>query len=530
MKKLMSLILVGTMCLGMFACGTTNNEQQSGSEKDTTVAESSENVADTAATEESTSTLLCDEPTTLIVYGNWSESPTTEDDQMVHDKILELTNVDLVRVGSGDYYNQRATYLSSGEQIDLMLESCWWATDLIAQGAYQDVTDYVEEYAPNFYTMMDPSYHSFVKWDGKYYGIGGTAEMNLYGLWVNKTMLDEAGVAVPETIEDLENVCAKLLEKDPECYPIVANWTWLQREYESSFTEAYVDWYDDETGLLKVDFEMPGYLDFITAVKEWYKSGYLASFCEPGSWDNDKFTTALMTGKCAFVSYNCQGFLDLADQIASQPEYVYVEAFAGDEGQRGFEPRPSIPYFYAVPSSSENAELAIKFLNWAMTEDARRLMNHGIEGVHYNIDDNGYLVKTDAYDNYTKCYNLCNVFLSELEEEPATDNAKVTEELLAEYGMNTYFGKNDAYGVNMNLASIPQDIRDKQASDKTAVTEIIAKYMWTDEVDLAAVEKAIADYSENNSEYTKLRTEIYKNCLELLGVTTDDIRAGLEKK
>lgn len=530
-KKLLALLLGTVMGLSVVACGNNaevNNGSAVSKESESTAVTESQVDASTENTE--SSTLLCDEPTKLIIYCNMSESPTSADDQMVHDKILELTNVDLVRVGSSDYHSQRATYLSSGEQIDLMLESCWWATDLIGQGAYQDVTELVEKYAPNFFTLVDPADHAHVQWDGKYYGIGGTANMNTYGVWVNKTMLDEAGVQIPTTIEELEQVCEVLLQKDPECYPIVANWMWLQRTYESSFTEAYVDWYDDASGLLKVDFEMPGYLDFITNVKEWYNNGYLASFCEPGSYSSDKLTTALMTGKCAFVSYNCAGFLDLADKIESKPEYVYVEPFAGDEGQRGFEPRPSVPYFYAVPSSSENAELAIKFLNWALTDEARNLLSHGIEGVHYTVDNDGYLVKTDAYDNYNKCYSLSYVFADVLTEKPATENAATTQALLKEYGLNTYFGKNDAYGVNMDLSSIPQDVRDKQASEKSGVTEVISKYMWTNEVDLDAVKKAIADYSANNSEYTKLRTEIYKNSLKKMGITTEDIRAGLEKK
>lgn len=536
MKKLLAILLVLVMCLSIFtAC--SSNETTTDSSSDTS-ASTTDSKTDAATTDESSvseenSSLLCDEPTKLVVYCNWSESPSTEDDQLVHDKILELTNVDLVRVGSGDYYSNRATYLSSGEQIDLMLESCWWATDLITQGAYQDLTDLIETYAPNFFEKIDPSYHSFVQWNGAYYGIGGTNYMNLYGIWVNKTMLDEIGAEIPTTLEEFEDICYQLKENDSEAIPLLTNWMWLQRCFEGSFTEGFADWYDDSADQLKIDMEMPGYTTFATAVKTWYNDGIIPAFCEPGSYSDDQWKTALMTGKCAFVPYMIRNFSAIVDEIQTihpDVEYVCIEALTGDAGQAGFEPRPSIPYFFAVPSSSENAELAVKFMNWLLTEEGSRLTKYGIEGVHYNVVD-GYLVPTDAYDNYTKCYVLCDVFdvCTNLTTEPASDNEKLEAELLAAMGMSTNFAKNDAYGVNMNLASIPQDILDKQASDKTSLTETLAKYMWTDEVDLAAWEAAVVAYQTNNAEYTQQRTEIYKAALNQLGKTTEDIRAALTK-
>ena len=517
MKKLIALLLAVVLCVGIFTgCNKPNT--------DPTTPSGGEG-----------SSLLCDKPTKLVVYGNWSESPTTESDKMVHDKILELTNVDLVRVGSGDYYGNRATYLSSGEQIDMMLESCWWATDLIAQGAYQDLTDLIAKHAPNFSTLIDPSYHSFVQWNGKYYGVGGTNYMNLYGIWVNKTMLEEIGEEVPTTIEEFVDVCYKLKAHDPECVPLLTNWMWLQRCFEGSFSEGYQDWYDASTDSLKINMETPGYTKFATAIKTWYNDGIIPAFCEPGSYTDDQWKTALMTGKCAFVPYTIQNFSAVVDEIQTlhpDVEYVCIEALAGEGGKAGFEPRPSIPYFFAVPSSSENAELAVKFMNWLLTEEGSRLTQYGIEGVHYNVDANGYLVPTDKYDDYTKVYNLCNVYNSctNLTTEPASENAKLEAELLGAMGMNTNFAKNSCYGVNIDLSSIPQDIRDKQNAAKTTLNEVLAKYMWTDEVDLAGWNAAVAAYQTANAEFTAQRTAIYKAALELLGKTPEDIVAGLTKK
>ena len=520
MKKIIAMLLAAVMLLGLVACAASTQEE----------AASATNQAEPAK-EGEVSTWLCDEPTTLYIYNNWDNTATTERDQAIHDKILEITNVDIQMPDCADYYANRAVFLASDEPIDLMLESCWWATDLIGQGAYQVVDDLVATYGNNFRAVTTENTHSFVKWDGHYYGMGGTNYQNLYGIWVNKTMLDEYGLAIPTTIAEFNDTVYALKEKDPECVPLLANWMWLQRCLESSFTEGYIDWYDEEAQLLKPDFMMPGYETFATQVKTWYKDGILPDFVNPATYSDDLRQTAWMTGKAAFVCDNFVAmptYLQQLHELYPDTEYVCIMSLEGENGRSGYEPRPSIPYFYAVPAKSENAELAMKFLDWAIGEEGWRLMNYGIEGEDYEINENGERV---AISDYTGCWTMAAGVGEVYHAIPAegTDMSEgSTNWLYEQFGSNVALAPQDTYGINLNLSSIDQSLKDAQSADATAVSEALANYMWADGTleDFVAAKEA---YAANNLEYMQARTALYQSVLDASGLTVADVRASLGK-
>ena len=533
MKKILAMLLLLAMCVSLFtACA--KSETPDAPNADPAQTEQTQDNTKTDAPSENTekpSTWLCDEPTKLYIYNNWGNTPTTDRDQEIHDRILEITNVDIVMPDCADYYNNRSVFLASDEPIDLMMESCWWATDLIGQGAYQIVDDLVDQYGVNFKASYDESMHSFVKWDGHYYGMGGSNYQSLYGIWANKTMLEENGYSLPTTIDEFNEIVYGLKEKNPDCIPLLANWQWLQRCFEASFSESYMDWYDTSENLLKPDFLMPGYTDFVKQVKAWYTDGILPDFVNPATYSNDLEQTAWMTGNVAFF---CNNFANGPKNISNlhelypDEEYVYIDCLAGKDGRKGFEPRPLIPYFYAVPTKSQNAELAIKFLDWAIGEEGFRLMNYGVEGEDYTINDKGERV---TISDYTGCWTMASgvgEVLYALDPEGTDVSEGSAKWLYKTYGFTGTVAPQDTYGINMNLSSIPQELKDTESAEKTTVSEVLANYMWADGTD-EDWEAAKAAYAEKNAEYMKQRTALYQAVLDANGLTLDDIHAMLGK-
>ncbi|MGN0997975.1 MAG: extracellular solute-binding protein [Faecousia sp.] len=528
MKKLLAILLAMILCIGIFAaCGQ-------GETPATTTAATSGSDATTnnePATEPPASTKLCDKPTKLYVYDNWDNVPTTVRDDEIHDLILETTGVDLQMPVCADYYNNRAIFLTSDEPIDLMLESCWWATDLIGQGAYQPVTELVEQYGTEFNTTYNKAgAHNFTIWGGEVYGMGGYNAQSLYGIWINKTMLDELNLAVPTTMDEMNTVLYAMKAADAESYPLVANWTWLQRCFEGSFTESYMDWYDESADTLKPDFMMPGYTTFLTQVKTWYTDGILPDFINPAVYSNDLFQTAMMTGKVGVFCENYNNaptYIKQVQEAHPEVEYVFIGELTGTDGRSGFEPRPIIPYFYAVPTKSENAELAVKFLNWAMSEEGYMLMTYGVEGVDYEFNANGELVKKS---DYTGCWCMTDavgkVYAPTLEGTDLDEGSSAW--YIAQYGDTGILVPQDSYGVNMDLSSISTALKDQNSSDTTMIKEAYAKYMWADAT-LEDWQAALSTYAANNADYMAARTEIYKQALAGLGTDVAGIRASLGK-
>ena len=58
-----------------------------------------------------------------------------------------------------------------------------------------------------------------------------------------------------------------------------------------------------------------------------------------------------------------------------------------------------------VSTTCEEPEVAVEFLNYGFTEEGRKLVNYGVEGETYTIDDNGDVAFTDLIlknpDGYT---------------------------------------------------------------------------------------------------------------------------------
>ena len=517
MKKILALLLAVVMVLGLVACGATPAETPSTSTS-TEAAESG-----------NPETWLCDEPTKLYIY-NWDGAPMeTARDQEIHDLVLEITNVDMVIPQLSDYHPNRAMFLASDEPIDLMMESCWWATDLIGQGAYRDVTDLVMQYGTNFTEKYTDLQQAFVKWDGKYYGMGGPDKVTLYGIWVNKTLLEENGLEIPTTVEEFNEVAYALKEASPDTIPLLASWMWLQRCIEGSYAEGYWEWYNDEEGTLMPDFMMPGYTDFATQIKTWYKDGILPQFVNPASFTNDFYNEAIVKGQCAFICGNIQQVPGLlADMRTADPtntdEYVYIEPFSNGDKLGGVEPRPLVPYFYAVPAKSQNPELAIKFLNWMLSEEGYTLLNYGVEGEDFILEEDG---RNTAISDYSRCF-----YQSPLGRVAQTTDSYVDMSegsaswMVATYGDGGKLALQDTYGVNMDLSGIPQNLKDQNTADKTAVSEVLANYMWGDAT-IEEWEAAKANYVEKNAEYLAKWTEVYNSSMEKLGFTVENIREGL---
>lgn len=532
MKKVLAMLLLIAMCVSLFtACAksetpssnTPSNNTENADQKDTPSEDK------TSDETEKPSTWLCDEPTKLYIYTTVDNTPVTARDQEIHDKILEITNVDIVMPEAADYYNNRSIFLASDEPIDLMLESCWWATDLIAQGAYQPVDELVEKYGTNFKSTYEENTHAFVKWDGHYYGMGGTNYQSLYGIFVNKTMLDQYGYSIPTTIDEFNEVVYGLKEQNPDCIPLLANWMWLERCFEASFADVFLDYYDAEQNLLLPEYLIPGFDTFAAQVKTWYQDGILPDFASPAAYTSDLESTAFLSGNVAFYCNNfptAPAKIEELHTLYPDIEYVYSSALTGEDGRGGFEPRPLIPYFYAVPTKSENAELAIKFLDWAIGEEGYRLMRYGVEGEDYTINENGERV---SISDYTGCWSMGSgvgdvVYALDAE---GTDNSEgSTNWLYKTYGFSGVVAPHDIYGVNMNLSTIPQNLRDNESSDKTALQEACSNYIWANGT-VEDFEAAKTAYLENNAEYLAQKTAIYNGILEASGWTVDSIRAGL---
>ena len=115
-------------------------------------------------------------------------------------------------------------------------------------------------------------------------------------LYFNKTFFEANNIAVPTTWDEMEAVCAKIKEIDPNSIPLgydsEANWfITMCEQYGSPYTSATGDHYlfDNQTNR-----------DFVKKFHDWYQKGYITTQALYGGYTSGLFTAA--TGTKSYMS------------------------------------------------------------------------------------------------------------------------------------------------------------------------------------------------------------------------------------
>ena len=106
-------------------------------------------------------------------------------------------------------------------------------------------------------------------------------------LYYDKTFFDANGIAVPTTWDEMEQVCAKIKELDPDSIPLgydsESNWfITMCEQYQSPYTSASGEHYlfNNETNR-----------EFVKKFNEWYNKGYLTTQKLYGAYTSGLFTS-----------------------------------------------------------------------------------------------------------------------------------------------------------------------------------------------------------------------------------------------
>lgn len=107
-------------------------------------------------------------------------------------------------------------------------------------------------------------------------------------LYYNKTFFDQHGLTLPTTWDDMEKLCAKIKEIDPNSIPLgydsEGNWfITMTEQYKSPYTSATGDHYLFDNAQNKA---------FVKQFRDWYNKGYLTTQTLYGSYTSGLFTAS----------------------------------------------------------------------------------------------------------------------------------------------------------------------------------------------------------------------------------------------
>ncbi|OAB41070.1 ABC transporter substrate-binding protein [Paenibacillus antarcticus] len=502
--KASALLLASTMLIGLLAgcSGTKNVETVAPVDKGT------ESTTPTTKTEDIT-------PMTLSLFSADPSPNWTGMKDETGKIITEKTGITLdAEFAVGDPQQKVGLIAASGEYPDL-ISAKNDISKLVDAGAMLDLTDLIEEHAPNIKKVLG-EYTKRARYsdDDKaiyaipsYAGVDNQSLRATGGFELQHRAVKEAGYPEIKTVQDYENVIKSYIDKHP---------TDENGNKNIGLTLNADDWYmyitvtnpafyttgssDDGEYAIDIDTQEVTYHYKRPAEKEYFR--WLNHMNDIGLLDPESFVQKYDQYKAKIATGRVIGMID-QDWAYGDAEKALKTANKLDQGyghypvtlsseykETSFWPTGFMAgYGIGISVDCKDPVRAIKFLDYLASDEGQVLLNWGVEGKDYKIEDGKRVIPADVASrkindatNFTKetgigLYNNLSVhygdgvkdstdnyYTTSFPEQIVADYNAVEKETLAAYKVTTWrelFPKDDEFkvkpwGAAWNIA-IPGD-------------------------------------------------------------------------
>ena len=368
------------------------------------------------------------------------------------------------------------------------------ANSLIDAGALIDMTDLIEEYGPNIkkmygdefeklrYSEEDPSIYQLSS-----YAVGGTFLENSGTAQIQWAALKENNYEIPDTLEEFEKMIKDYMAAHPtteEGMPTIglslsaADWHWMITLGNPS---GYIAEGAPDNGQWLIDEDYNAMYKFRSdKVREYYR--WLNRMYHEGVLDPE-FATQTYEDYIAKIASGRVVALTDTDWDYSDGEKILIadgkldKTYAGlplamDENTKA----PSLMYQglptgqgVGITTSCKDPVAAIKFLDYLCSDEGQVLVNWGIEGVNYFIDEEGHRYRTqeeideaNTNQDYSRItgvgfhsYPFPTYSIGEVDSTGSTYTTDSKETVIAEYNEEQKAAC-EAWGVELLVDVFPQ--------------------------------------------------------------------------
>lgn len=422
-KKILALLMAMSMGIGVLSgCG-------SATEEDAQEPVESEAAGDAEAGE-------WDEDPAEVNWVVWAihDVPSDEALAKVTEAINEITipkinvDVNLQIMDMGTYMTQMPMMVTSGEKVDLITTfpagSGNYST-MSAQNQLLPLDDLLEEYGQGILETVSPEILKATTKDGQIVSIPVYQSFVSSTYWqCRKAVFDTLGIDAEsvKTIDDIHEVLLAVKEKYPEMYPLSGSaqngspeqgngvWVIENRHFDNlgASLQFAISNYNSESGENKVvnKYETEEFKSMAKTLKQWYDEGLIDKDIankqdeEPTKNPNAfSWWAAGNNARVQMISLN------------AGEELVSVKLMDADVMTSN-----CALMTMGIPTSATEPEGAMRLMNLLYTDaEVKSLFDYGIEGVHYDLDEQGCVVKKDPGDggyNVDASTIVGNVFLS----------------------------------------------------------------------------------------------------------------------
>ena len=339
-------------------------------------------------------------------------------------KLEELTgvHVETTEVNFFTASEQYNVLLASGDYPDLIKNlGTYYSTGLsgaLGDDIIMDLTDDLSAYAPNYDYLIhsNDAETPYYLTDGKVLQFMGTYDsfINNQGLVLRKDWLEECGLDVPETYDELHDVlkafkdkynCSSAIYMNNNCTITTLTEGYNVATYNVSGSGgaggsgSSLPYYVED-GVVKCSFIEDGYRDYLTMIHDWYEEGLMDS--DFVSIEYDPFSSYLSgqitSDQMGVWCTSGEGIDNYTVPVVCMASPVQNKGDKQHMTEMTLAPADDITAI-SVSSACEDPDIAMAWLDYWFSEDGIAFYNFGLEGTDYTLDESSTPKFTDAVVN-----------------------------------------------------------------------------------------------------------------------------------
>lgn len=360
------------------------------------------------------------------------------------------TDVDFTWVPSDSYEDKLSLTLASGNDMPMIIAvgSMTAAISSAAEaGAFWNLNDYMFDAAkyPNL-SQANENVNQSLTVNGELIGVYRARAIGRNGIGYRADWAEKLGIEEPKTIEDMYNMMYAFTYNDPDGNGKDDTYGLALSKYTGPF-DIMQTWFGVGNGWVEQNGELvpvhqtPEYLEAVKWLKKMYDEGLVYE-----DWavrDTATWTDSVKNGECGvyidvldgsrriwdyFVTNNIPSVVDPSQPASMKLVGAINDKTLATSGYNGF--------FVITKAADTEEKLAacLNFLDKMSDDEMILLSSYGLEGIHWEVGDDGFLVDLDKDDAVSsKAYAALNQTVAYIPNMEATSvTLAKTERNLAE--------------------------------------------------------------------------------------------------